>query len=222
MVHALTMDGIALVPPMPKAHADEMMGYLLARQVYPGHVQASPASAVTCWTMADVLKAPYFFEFALALTGIAADYLERPPLLYSLNAFTTYPGHGPTLDYIQEFHRDKDDERFVALFVYLTDVVEEADGAHQFQDGTHRGTDSGAVVTVLGPAGTAFLVDTSGLHRGVRPAQTARTMVWARWGVSDPPIAYDWDRLSPSPRTVLGDRYPENQQLRDSIRLVVR
>lgn len=39
-----------------------------------------------------------------------------------------------------------------------------------------------ATVTIRGPAGTGFLVDTYGLHRGLQPAQGRRLVAWARYG----------------------------------------
>lgn len=37
--------------------------------------------------------------------------------------------------------------------------------------------------TIEGPAGTAFLADTSGLHKGVPPVEGNRLMAWARYGI---------------------------------------
>jgi hypothetical protein len=39
-----------------------------------------------------------------------------------------------------------------------------------------------ATVTIRGPAGTGFLVDTYGLHRGLQPRQGRRLVAWARYG----------------------------------------
>jgi hypothetical protein len=215
----LVQDGIMTVNPLP--YPAETLAYLEGRTRYPGHVKGASVAAhqpgnSTCWSMEDVLTAPRLLEVALALTDDVGRYLGRPPLLYSVNAFTTYPISGPLNPDIQEWHVDKDDVRFVALFVYLTDVLREEDGAHQFQvsDGRH--------MTVLGPAGMAFLADTSHLHRGLRPLQKNRTMAWARWCVTDPPASYLWDGQRPSDRAVLGSRYPSDKRLQESIRLVVQ
>jgi hypothetical protein len=222
---ALKRDGIAGVGVM--SSATEILDHLNGRQTHHGHVkgasvaQHQPGNS-SCWSMSDVLAAPNFFEFALGMVGTVREYLRQEPLLYSVNAFTTYPVSGPMNPDIQEWHRDRDDVRFVALFIYLTDVLRPEDGAHLFQVGTHDGRESGPIRTVLGRAGTAFLADTRGLHMGVRPVSLPRTMAWARWCVSDPPASYVWDRQSPCSREVLGARYPTNEGVRASIRLVVQ
>jgi hypothetical protein len=221
----LTRDGIVALEPM--IGAKETLDYLESRPKYHGHVKGASVAAhqpgnSTCWAPEDVLRAPHFLEFALALTPVVKSYLEQEPLLYSVNAFTTYPISGPMNPDIQEWHRDRDDVRFVGLFVYLTDVIRADDGAHLFETRTHNGDVVGPIHTVLGSAGTAFLADTRGLHMGVRPALRSRTMAWARWCVSDPPASYVWDKQTPVPHSTLGERYPRDQAVRESIRLVVR
>jgi len=224
MIADLQRDGLVDVGVM--SGAAEMLAFLQTRPTYPGHVKgasvaAQPAGSSTCWAPEDVLRAPYFFEFALKFAGDVNEYLGQPGLLYSVNAFTTYPLNGPPNPDIQDWHRDKDDVRFMALFVYLTDVLYENAGAHLFQEGTQHGAEHGITCAICGPAGTAFLADTRGIHMGVRPAYVPRTMAWARWGVSDPPASYRWDKQQPCSKDVLGDRYPSDPVLRESIRLVV-
>jgi hypothetical protein len=81
----------------------------------------------------------------------------------------------------QLWHFDKDRIKFLKIFVYLTDVGEE-NGPHEFLVGSHRtppGVDgrlSDEFVRskyagfkpqqILGEAGTVFIEDTQGLHRG--------------------------------------------------------
>jgi hypothetical protein len=228
--------GIAVIPrTMPTEQVIEFNNHLSGRPLWDGHVQAKsggrggdPASSQsTCWAMEDVILAPHFLEFAIELFPIAREILSGAALLYSLNAFTTYPREGPTSPDIQEFHRDYDDSKFVALFLLCSDVDSVEDGSHQFVPGSHsdpdgRGVDGREVVNITGPAGTAFLAATRGLHRGVRPCRRPRTLAWARWGVSDPPASYGWDRLSPVPSEKLGARYPADPGLQESLRLVIR
>ena len=220
--------GIADVTGLSRLAAMDLLYDLEGRTKYAGHVKGSsvaayPSGSSSCWAMDDVLRAPHLFELALSLTDLVEAYLEQPPLMYSVNAFTTYPMEGPLNPDIQEYHRDRDDVKFVALFVYLTDVLTESQGPHQYQEGTQEGSlGDGVSVTVLGPAGTAFLADTRGLHRGLRPSHVTRSMAWVRWGVSDPPASYVWDNVSPASKDVLGGRYPEDVKLQQSIRLVVR
>ena len=89
------------------------------------------------------------------------------------------------------FHRDYDDWRFIKLFVYLTDVDAGA-GPHIYVRGSHREdrlmpirrfSDAeveaafggrGRFVQFEGPAGTSFLENTFGLHRGLPARKTPR------------------------------------------------
>ena len=222
MIDALRRDGIVELPPM--IGVEDMRKALEGCQTYHGHVKGASVAKrqdgnSTCWAPEDILKAPHFFEFALQFRFLAKDYLEQDPLLYSVNAFTTYPISGPMNPDIQDWHRDKDDTKFLALFVYLSDVLRDEDGAHYYQVGTHTGSGIGPLKTILGPAGTAFIADGRGLHMGVRPHSAPRTLAWARYGVSDPPASYLWDKQQPVSKAVLGDRYP--YQLQHLLHLVV-
>ena len=224
LVVDLRNKGIVNLPALPGAK--DMATFLSYCQTYHGHVKGASvaprgAGNSTCWAPEDLLKAPGFFEYAMGFTDLARAYLGQEPVLYSVNAFTTYPISGPMNPDIQEWHRDKDDSKFLALFVYLTDVLAENDGAHLYKLGTHNGAKDGPVSTVLGRVGTAFIADGRGLHMGIRPTSHPRTIAWARWGVSDPPASYVWDRQSPVSRYVMGDRYPTDPVIQKLVRLVV-
>ncbi len=226
--------GITMLPPLTPEQITEVRDHLRKTTAYTEHVQAysdgaardfdytAEGTEIWCHAMADVVAAPHFFEFALQQVELARAYLEALPRLYSMNAFWTRPGTRAPVAYLQEWHRDNDDDRFLAFFVYGTDVEEEADGPHEFQIGTHLGLESGGPLSVLGTAGTAWAADTHGLHRGSKPKRGHRLLLWARYGVSDPPRAYLQDRLEPVPAEVLGDRYPADPELREIVRLVVR
>jgi hypothetical protein len=158
------------------------------------------------------LTAPHLLELALTLTQLAAVYLDTPqPYLYSTNAFWTRPVTGPTRPDIQELHRDRDDERFLAMFTYLSDVRATVDGPHELvgPDGQTR--------SIYGPAGTIFLADTSNEHRGLRPTRDERGIHWFRWSISAQPPAYGWDRTEPVSHRVLGRRYPHAAALRRTL-----
>ena len=184
-------------------------------------VEPVPDPSSTCWSMEDAVNAPGLLEKACLFLPVVEEYLGAPPLMYSVNAFTTYPRSGPTQVDIQEFHRDEDDARFLALFVYLSDVWTQAEGPHEYCEGTQDGGPQTVFPAraILGQAGTMFLADTRGLHRGVRPTSDPRTVAWVRWGVSDPPKSYVWDKLAPVPLT--GDRRFTQRQL-ETMRLVVK
>jgi len=182
----------------------------------PRSAARAAASECVCVHTDDAIVAPHLFEAALDLTDVAAAFLGRdPPICYSANAFWTRPGPAAARPDIQGFHRDQDDARFLAMFVYLTDVLDLEDGPHEMigPDGLTR--------CVYGRAGTVFLANTSNEHRGYKPTSKERGIAWFRWGVSDRPAAGQWDNIAPVSHERLGARYPQDSRLRESMRLLV-
>ncbi|HTR87491.1 MAG TPA: phytanoyl-CoA dioxygenase family protein [Reyranella sp.] len=70
------------------------------------------------------------------LINLVEAYLGCVPTLYSVNAWHSFPANRPEMVNVQHFHRDDDDWRFCALFIYLTDVTQ-AEGPHQIVAGSH-------------------------------------------------------------------------------------
>lgn len=118
------------------------------------------------------------------------------PTLASVESWWTFgennPQGQPGADDI--FHRDVDDLRFVKLFVYLTDTRID-NGAHCYVLKSHhselltrRGPitdaevqqafDGKDILTVTGPAGTAFLEETWGIHRPLM-ARSGRRLIFS-------------------------------------------
>jgi hypothetical protein len=115
--------------------------------------------------------------------------LGAKPTISYMAAWWSMPGRGRP-EHAEMFHRDVDDLRFVKLFVYLTDVTIES-GPHMFVRGSHKSEDLSErirysdevvqdafpqqdILTLTGSAGTMFLENTFGLHRGVPPSQEPR------------------------------------------------
>lgn len=229
---ALRTFGFAVLETIPQKEFDDVRHYLHSRQVIiDAHVpqtarnrgdfmlhdrSEAAASECICIHTNDAIRTPHLFEKALSLTDVASEYLGRDPAVaYSANVFWTRPGAAALRDDIQSFHVDQDDVRFLAMFVYLDDVREPADGPQDLEgpDGIKR--------TIYGKAGTVFLADTMRPHRGRKPTSKERGLYWWRWGVSDKPPAGQWDKIVPIPSSGLGSRYPSNQRLQESIRLLV-
>jgi hypothetical protein len=197
--------------------------------VYNGHVQGHaslpPLPFVVaverkewptfCVSIDDVLAAPDLFELALSSKHLAWDYFQEEPRLYSLNVFWTQPSiKGQVYVDTHDWHRDPDDRKQLVLFMYGEDVLNPGEGAHQYQRGTHTGgaAENTDVETILGPAGTVFLTDPSGLHRGMRPNKL-RMLFWARWGVTKCCV--------PVNASVLGSRFPKDPDVQRMVRMVV-
>lgn len=244
-LNALRRDGIVRLPQMPRNAMETIWRHLKDRNVYNAHVQAKGTEPpvrlrtaladarwpMMCHSMHDAVLAPWLLEAALDLRGLAEAYFDgERPLLYSMNVMWTQPAPGsrPYLD-THGWHRDGDDRKQLVMFMFGTDVG--LDGAHLYQRGTHRITDADlgwdfrdppvtVIETIYGVAGSVFLADTGGLHIGLRPRKH-RMLAWARWGVSDPPESYVWDKLQPVPRALLGNRYPTDPVLQEAIHLIV-
>lgn len=242
IVEGLRSSGVMVLPePISEDRASRLAAHLRVAPCYEGHVRvygdgvprsyedASSQFDLWCHDLATVVAAPYLWEFVVGCAPVAVEYLGGAARLYSMNAFWTRPTTSAPRPDLQGFHRDRDDERFVALFVYGTPVPDLAGGPHVFVVGSHLDDDPAAEagsrsdVSVLGPAGTAFFVDTSGLHMGAKPLREPRLLIWARWGVSERPWAYVNDQLSPVSQSVLGkERYAAmTDEEREMVRLLV-
>ena len=243
---SLYWDGIVKLPWVwPESEVQEYVSYMKSRPMFNAHVKAKSDGVPRKWgecevlsyDMADTVAAPHFFEFAIQFTDIVEAYLGSPPHMYSLNAFATFPGvKAPNPD-IQLWHRDRDDTKFIALFLYGSDVNSDSFGPHMFAKGSHRNNDGGhhpptePVDIIYGRAGTAFLEDPSGLHLGVKPREGERLLAWARWCVSEMPQSYQWDALKPVSWTTFvlpcldgqfrRDPIPITPATRESTKLVV-
>ncbi len=96
--------------------------------------------------------------------------------------------HGP-----QNFHRDYESLNFIKVFVYLTDVINNDDGCHEFvlsssyinqfykrkrfDQNYIKNKFKNNVIKIFGKAGTTFIVDTYGIHRGVKPKAKDRLVL---------------------------------------------
>jgi hypothetical protein len=140
----------------------------------------------------DIVRVPHLLELANHPRVLApvAHWLGGRPTLAALRLWWSTPSADGTPEHAEMFHRDVDDLRFVKLFVYLTDVTEDT-GPHVFVDGSHlvdrlteirRYQDDEVesafgpqdIQRLVGPAGTAFLENTYGMHRGVPPVAGPR------------------------------------------------
>ena len=124
------------------------------------------------------------------LLAVAAGMLGAKPTISYMTAWWSLPAGDGTAQHAEKFHRDVDDWRFVKLFCYLTDV-DDASGPHAFVRGSHRvnrltqirrfsdeevdrAFDARNIVRFTGAAGTCFLENTNGVHRGIPPLDKPR------------------------------------------------
>jgi hypothetical protein len=142
----------------------------------------------------DVLRAPHLLALANRpdiLAAVERFFGCRPTISYMAAWWSYATGIGA--QQAENFHRDIDDWRFVKLFVYLSDV-DEAKGPHVYVrksanlarlNDIRRCTDEEVaaafpaedIVTMTGDAGTGFLENTFGLHKG-RPVEQGHRLMF--------------------------------------------
>ena len=164
----------------------------LGNFVAPGN--APPQTHVAFFSNETIIRAPHALEIANnpKVLSIVSRFLGAKPTISLLTAWWSMPHKDGKAEEAELFHRDVDDIRFVKLFCYLTDV-DDVSGPHVFVPGSQsvnkltkirRYQDSeiadafgeGSHLTFTGKAGTAFLENTYGFHRGVPPTQKPRLL----------------------------------------------
>jgi hypothetical protein len=153
-----------------------------------------PHSHVAYHDAKDVIAAPHLLELANRpeILAVVEDFLGCKPLIGYLAAWWSYATEiGP--QQAENFHRDVDDWRFVKLFVFLTDVGDN-NGPHIYVSGSadcnlltkiRRYGDgeiiaafgAGSIIVNQGAAGTGFLENTSGFHKG-KPVQNGTRLMF--------------------------------------------
>ena len=201
VLSSLEDDGIAvLLERLPK-QVEEMNHFLSDKPVVlrrsgeiVHHERLPPGCTMADYQLETVLNCPHVLALANSdfLIRTATQYLGCLPTISTVGIRWSLPGSRCEAS-TQSFHRDRDDWRCLKFFVYLTDV-DGTSGPHHFVRGSHRtqfelfsrpyeaetlekafGRDAMCVVT--GPAGTAFLADTIGIHAGPIPIRKPRLML---------------------------------------------
>jgi len=179
MIEDLRRTGLCRLGVVP--WIEDFTRYLDGCEKFPGHVKARPRAGIECNSMQDVMAAPHFLQYARSFTPLASEYFGEKAHLWSLNAFYT-DKRTPFVPGIHGLHRDMEAEKILCLFMF----------------GTPAGPDGAQVIVpkgyadqweaICGPAGTAWLADTTRPHFGLH-TEAARMLVWARWAAPGVPLA---------------------------------
>jgi Phytanoyl-CoA dioxygenase (PhyH) len=149
-----------------------------------------------------VVNCPHVMELANHpdVLAIAARYLGYTPTITLISMRWSFPGEAVDID-VQGFHRDAE-AGCIKMLVYLTDVDEDA-GPHRYVAGSHRdrmpirlhrypdcevNIRYGGSIGILGPAGTAFVIDSKGIHKGTPPALAPRLLLGIQYSLLPCPI----------------------------------
>jgi hypothetical protein len=211
----LCEDGIVTdLPPVPQAIVAEIRSWfegLPCRDPYRPHLGTFPfdrppsdESNMGFYTAPEILGAPHVLEILNdpEILQVAELYLGCKPLLDNIACWWSFGGR-PAAKGTQRYHRDIDSLRGFKQFIHLTPVGLE-DGPHHFMAGSHRspmlptgkampddiihatfGADNERIIT--GPAGTRFLADTFGWHKGGLPQSGRRLILVAQYNVNATP-----------------------------------
>ncbi len=129
-------------------------------------------------------------------------YLGCKPMIDNIGCWWSFAGRTAAKG-TQRYHRDLDCFGGAKLFIYLTDVDEDS-GPHVFVKGSHQSKKlatgqaqsddavrqafgCSSEVSIGGRAGTRFMADTFGYHKGVLPGKTSRLLLCAQYTVNRTP-----------------------------------
>lgn len=211
----LRTDGITpALPALPDGWVATMRDYFQAETCidpYRAHLGRfrwdavpSPETNMGYFDAAQIVRAPHVLEIFNDphVLQTAELYLGCKPLLDNIGCWWSY-GDRPVAKGTQRYHRDFDSIRGFKLFLYLTDV-DAMSGPHVFMKGSHASPllDTGKAqsdeavraafgadneVQMIGPAGTWFLADTFGYHKGALPTTGTRLILVAQYNVNRTP-----------------------------------
>lgn len=113
------------------------------------------------------------------IVSLMQAYLGCVPTITSVSMWwSKYTGQE---FHTQKLHRDYDDFKFLAFFIYLSDV-DDNNGPHVYYKNTHKGSeDMSEKVVIKGKAGTAIIGDTFALHHGQPLNSGERLLFWSRY-----------------------------------------
>ncbi len=200
---ALERDGFVFLEPLlSRTEIKEVLAYIsdkACRDPYRPHLgtfkapaEVPPETHVSHYSNETILDAPHLLRVANdpKVLAIVEGVLGAKPTIGAMRLWWSTPSASGEPEHAEKFHRDVDDLRFLKLFVYLTDVDDEA-GPHIYAAGSHRRNELNritryedqeveavmgrdAIRRFKGPAGTSFIENTYGLHRGLPPTSRPR------------------------------------------------
>jgi hypothetical protein len=179
----------------------------------------SPETTTGHYRAEQILAAPDMLKIfnAPVILDLAEIHLGCKPTLDTVSCRWTYSRHGVAQD-TERYRRDWDSIKGFKILIYLTDVDERA-GPHGVIAGSHRSDrlmemramSDDEVHAAFGPAaerrfsgaaGTGFVVDTFGIHKGWPPTRHHRLTLFAHYNLTPSPygpkrpIAQSRERLS--------------------------
>jgi len=173
--------------------------------------QRPPECHTALYCTEDLISAPHLLAWANRpeILAIVESMLGAKPTISNVSLWWSFAGHAQPQQ-AEFFHRDVDDLRFVKLFVYLTDV-DDLSGPHIFMRGSHHWSSHRKIrryqddevlnmetradyVRFVDGAGSAFIENTFGLHKGTLVEERDRLLFQVQYSLL--PIGlYDYQPL---------------------------
>ena len=132
----------------------EVLAYFSKKKGYPNHIASTKTQQKSTpdfmpairdngnywcsFTASDSLRCPHLLDILKSpqLIDIVSKYLGCLPSIYCVNTWWTFKNQLKIAPIAQRFHRDPDDFRFVAFFLYLSNT-EEGNGSHEMVRKSH-------------------------------------------------------------------------------------
>jgi hypothetical protein len=209
-VATLRDDGISFLPPLLDAsQLEDIRQYALRHKCHDrtrpenGEFdieQPHPLCHTAVYTDAATLACPHVLDTVnhpLVLQAVG-ELFGCKPTISNISMWWSLPGHAKA-EHAELFHRDVDDWLFIKLFIYITDV-DAGSGPHVFVRGSQnspklakiaRYTDEQVaqefgkdnVLSLTAQAGTSFLENTYGMHKGQLPLASRRLLLQAQYSL---------------------------------------
>lgn len=213
----LRRDGLtARQAPLPAHVLGDLLAYFKAtpcHDPYRAHLGTFPWDApvsietnIGYYNWEQVLRAPHMIAVMNNpdILAVAEAYLGCKPVIDNIGAAWAYPGRDIAKG-VQRFHRDFDCSRCFKAFYYLTNI-DATSGPHKYVKGSHqdRRLESGkaqiddaiietfgaeAIETITAPAGSWFLEDVYGFHKGQLPVDRPRLLLAIEYNLYPSPLS---------------------------------
>ena len=234
-----------LNPVISKKKAEEMYEYFSSKRMndfYGTHQSFTLENKPDFVKMARTdtktnILCPYVIDLMtdVDLISKASEYLNAPATLNCVFPLWSFKEAVPCPINMQLFHRDADDYKFVKLFVLLTDTdmgngeqvyVVESHAREDLPNDMYdikRYSDEAVlglfeeknIKNIYGKAGTSWLADTHGIHRGTVPTKANRLLLQLQYTLDPTPI-FNYKQFRYSKWNELSDlaRYSTRMYLR--------
>jgi len=198
---------------LPAQACGEMVAWLRTQAMVAGRgdgrsftLDTVPAAMnIGDYPLETVVNCPHMLDLANhpKVLALAGAYLGYTPVITLMSLRWSFPSDTMDAD-VQHFHRDSEPGS-IKLLIYVTDVGDSG-GPHRYVPRSHLdrmplrlrrygdlevARNYGGSVAITGAAGTAFVIDAKGIHKGTPPKNGARLLLGVQYSLL-PCLEYDY------------------------------